>query len=160
MFVLPTGEGGADERFLLYGLERNPTVVELDGKKWNMQLRRLGVELPLTLHLIDFIKEDYANSPRAKSFASKVKVDAQGVDREMTIRMNKPLRYKGWTFYQKSFEQFPDGMEVSSFAVVFNRGRTIPYIGTFVTGFGMLWHFIGQLATFSRRQLAAKGAAA
>ena len=43
---------------------------------------------------------------------------------------------------------------------LFNRGRTIPYIGTFVTGFGMLWHFIGQLATFSRRQLAAKGAAA
>jgi len=104
------------------------------------------------------IKEDYDNTAgMARAFSSEIRLHTPGGgSREMTIRMNKPLRYKGWTVYQKSFEQPPNGPEVSSFAVVYNRGQYLPYYGTGITGVGLVVYYLLQLVDFSRRSRLAR----
>jgi len=142
---------------LLFGLERNATDLGL-GDDWKVKVQRQGVELPLKIELLDFIKEDYDNTAgMARAFSSEIRLHTPGGgSREMTIRMNKPLRYKGWTVYQKSFEQPPNGPEVSSFAVVYNRGQYLPYYGTGITGVGLVVYYLLQLVDFSRRSRLAR----
>lgn len=55
------------------------------------------------------------------------------------IEMNAPLRYKGYTFFQSSFDQNEQG-EATVLTVVENKGRLFPYIGTFVVALGLLLH--------------------
>jgi len=44
--------------------------------------------------------------------------------------MNKPLRYKGYTFFQSAYERDQSGEEITILAVVENKGRIFPYLGT------------------------------
>ena len=56
--------------------------------------------------------------------------------------MNEPLRFKDYTFYQASYQIDAMGREASTLAVVKNGGRLLPYIATFVTFFGLAYHFL------------------
>jgi hypothetical protein len=66
--------------------------------------------------------------------------------------MNKPFRYKDYTFFQSSYGIDSDGQEFSSFAVVKNAGRLVPYIASFLTTLGLIIHFIMQFLKFSRQR--------
>lgn len=100
--------------------------------------------LPFALELKDFRKEDHPGTGMAKGFSSDVIVHDSGIDREAQISMNQPLRYKGYTFYQSSFEQSADA-EMSVFSVVENKGRLVPYIATIIIAAGLLLHLIIRL---------------
>jgi hypothetical protein len=65
--------------------------------------------------------------------------------------MNEPLRYKGYTFYQSSFEQ-RDGIEVSVLNVVKNTGRFFPYLSCLVIFCGLLLHFILRVKKASNKE--------
>ena len=69
------------------------------------------------------------------------------MEREVLISMNEPFRYKGWTFFQASFQETGGGPEISTFAVTRNYGRLIPYVATGVVFVGLLIHFIIVLVT-------------
>ena len=60
--------------------------------------------------------------------------------------MNHPLRHAGYTFYQASYAIDATGRETSTLAVVHNRSRVVPYVGTVVVGLGLAVHFIQTLA--------------
>ena len=140
-------KGGADEdHVLLWGGDTENTVVDLDGKSYVFELRRIRYPLPATIQLVEFKKEMHPGSDMARSFSSKVIVKPeQGAERTVTISMNKPLRFQGFTFYQSSYNVTPEGRQASTFAVVKNFGRTMPYIATFATFLGMVIHFVGRL---------------
>ena len=53
--------------------------------------------------------------------------------------MNEPLRYKGYTFFQSSFIEGPEG-ETTVLAVVKNYGRLFPYISSIIMCIGLLFH--------------------
>ncbi|SVA41121.1 uncharacterized protein METZ01_LOCUS93975, partial [marine metagenome] len=55
------------------------------------------------------------------------------------IQMNEPLRYKGYTFFQSSFIEGPEG-ETTVLAVVKNYGRLFPYISSIIMCIGLLFH--------------------
>ncbi len=142
--------GPDDEKktLLLHGMEIRPTEIELGGVIYGFALRRLRHPLPLSIKLIDFVKEDHPGTSMASNYESTVEIDTGTMRRKVRIFMNNPLRYKDFTFFQSSFSINRDGTENSVFSVVENKGRLFPYISCAIIGFGLLFHFIVQLVRY------------
>lgn len=104
-------------------------------------LGRQTTPLPFSLTLKDFRKINYAGTNKAKEFESDLTIHDGDLSWPVTISMNQPLRYKGYTFYQSSFEQRPD-IDVTILSVVQNKGRAFPYIATLIIFLGLLTHLI------------------
>ena len=151
-------DGKESGRYLLWGRDPNPTALQTGPGMW-LGLRRMRVPLPATIQLVDFRRELYPGSPIAKSYESQVIVDAgDDLERNVLISMNKPLRLGNFTFYQSSFSSTPGGRESSTFSVVKNSARTLPYIATGATAFGMMLHFIIVLIRRLKRKPVAEAA--
>ncbi len=119
----------------------------------SLRFRRTYKPYALTLH--DFRFDKYIGTSKARNFSSDVRlVDRErGVDRDVRIWMNNPLRYRGETFYQSSFAGANEsGREVSVLAVVSNRGWMIPYVSCMLVAVGMCSHFGTNLLEFLQRR--------
>jgi ABC-type transport system involved in cytochrome c biogenesis permease subunit len=131
---------------LLYGQDPSPTAVKIDGKDVFFSLHKKKIMLPLAITLKDFVVKYYPNSTIPKSYESAVTIqDEGGVDRDVVISMNKPLRFKDYTFFQSSYYIAPDGSEYTILAVVKNAGRLLPYFSSFIIFLGMVIHFLKML---------------
>ena len=97
-------------------------------------------KLPFALHLDKFNKENYPGTETPKSYSSDVKIIEGATQWPTSIEMNKPLRYKGYTLYQSSFQATPDHV-ATILSVVENKGRLFPYFGAAIIGIGLLLHF-------------------
>lgn len=95
--------------------------------------------LPFSVQLNDFQKITYPGTNKAMEYSSAVTVVDDDVRWDALISMNEPLRYKGYTLYQSSFEQTPE-TELTILAVVENKGVLFPYIGTIIIAIGLLLH--------------------
>lgn len=143
---------GRPVRVLLAGASGGPAIVPAGDASYAFELRRRRFPLPATIRLLDFRREMHPGSSIAKSYSSQVEVRSDdGLDRPVLISMNKPLRLANYTFYQSSFQEFAGGREASTFAVVRNYGRTMPYVATGVTAVGMALHFLGILVLRLKR---------
>ncbi len=143
--IIPTT--GARQRILLYGRESIPTPVTVNGRSIFFSLRRKRLILPLSLTLLDFKVTLYPNSEIPKSYKSRVTIKSeQGLERDVVISMNKPLRYKDLTFFQSSYYTAPDGSEFTILAVVKNIGRLLPYISSLWIFLGLVIHFLMKLS--------------
>ncbi len=122
-------------------LEQAPIdqTVLWEKKIYIVQLRPVKTYLPFSIELIDFEKTNYPGTNKAKSFKSIVNIMEAHTKQRRVIRMNQPLRHKGYTFYQSSFIE-QKGQEMSVLAVVQNRGRAFPYIASLIMCFGLLLH--------------------
>lgn len=114
-----------------------PVAFSAGGHEYKMLFGKQQRELPFHIELHDFVKEDYPSTMMAKSYHSDVSVLDDGVHWASRIEMNAPLRYKGYTFYQSSFDQSGE-VEMTVLSVVENKGRIFPYIGTFVIALGLI----------------------
>jgi hypothetical protein len=136
---------------LLYGQDNAPTRVTVENRNFFFSIKRKTIPLPLYINLQDFTVKYYPNSTIPKSFESRVSIRAeQGLEREVVISMNKPLRFKNYAFFQSSYHIAPDGTEYTILAVVKNAGRLLPYYSSITIFLGMLIHFI--LMLFKRRK--------
>ncbi len=149
IFTVHTPDGGA-RRLLLFSGDPEPTTFEHNGDEITFSLRRKRYPLPMTVSLINFEKTFHPNTDIPRSFASLIEVDLQGVTRDVLIEMNRPFRYHGYTFYQASYADLDHGLHMSTFAIVLNYGRIIPYIATGLTFIGLAVHFLIEL--FRRRR--------
>jgi ABC-type transport system involved in cytochrome c biogenesis permease subunit len=138
--------------FGVVNVEGQNTVVDSDGKRWDLQLRSKRYYKPYSVTLIDTSREDYIGTSQVKDYRSIVRIydPAQKVDIRHHIWMNNPLRYSGETFYQ-SDHRFMDGRERSVLSVVQNTGWLIPYISCVIVGMGMFAHFWVVLVRFLKR---------
>ncbi len=138
---------GSDNDGTYLTLENVPKLPEItvDGDKYRFALRRQHRQLPFTVELLNFKKEMYPGTNLAKSYSSRVRIIDKDMTWESLISMNEPLRYKGYTLYQSSFIQTPQG-DMTVLAVVKNAGRAFPYISGLALSFGILIHL------FVRRQ--------
>lgn len=121
---------------LMEDIPKNPVFGTLE-----ISLKRKSQPLPFSITLKDFRKINYPGTDKAKEFESDLIIHDGKISWPATISMNKPLRYKGYTFYQSSFEQRPD-IEVTVLSVVQNVGRAFPYISTLIIFLGLLIHLI------------------
>ena len=137
---------GQSHILLLYGKDPHPTVVTVDNRELLFFLRKKKFQLPLSLTLVDFAVKFYPNSDIPKSYESRITIKTgKGVERDVTISMNKPLRYADLTLFQSSYYIAPDGTEYSILAVVKNVGRLLPYFSSFIIFLGLGIHFLVML---------------
>lgn len=127
---------------LLFSEDNQYLDLTINNKPYQMILRLKHYQLPFTLKLIDFKKEEHPGTETARSYQSLVEIQMGEAKREKLISMNEPLRYQDYTFYQSSFAVDQWGDESSVLAVVKNKGRWMPYISTFVTFLGLVIHFL------------------
>jgi hypothetical protein len=142
--------GSPDREILLYGLESKPLALTLGGERVYFQLRRRHYPLDFSLTLVDFVRTLHPGTDVAKSYESYADLHDGATTRRVKVWMNNPLRYKGYTFFQASFAIDREG-EHSTFAVVTNPGRLIPYISSLMVFGGMLLHFLLHFLGYVRR---------
>lgn len=128
--------------------------VAVDGKNYNVALRFKQTYRPFALHLKEFRFDRYIGTNTPKNYSSRVRlVDPEmNVDREVLIKMNDPLRYRGETFYQADFDKKTE--KTTYLQVVHNPGWQMPYISCAVVALGMLVHFGQHLLSFLRLRAA------
>jgi len=100
--------------------------------------RRIDMGFPISLQKFDI--DRYQGTRKAMEYKSVVSVP--DIDSHL-ISMNEPLKYKGLTIYQASFEEDPNsGQPVASvFSVNQDPGRWIKYFGSFIMSLGILLLF-------------------
>lgn len=149
--VNPSANTG--QTLLLYGEESTPTSVTVNNRVFAFSLRKQKIPLPLNITLVDFRMKLYPNSNIPKSYESTVAIKGEeGLERDVVISMNKPLRYKDLTFFQSSYYIAPDGSEYTILAVVKNFGRLLPYISSTIIFLGLLIHFLVMLLKRKKTQ--------
>jgi hypothetical protein len=129
----------------LFAGNDTPGTQRYSNRDYYFLLRLKRIILPLQLKLLDFKKTVYPGSDIPKSFASRVEIESGGLRREALISMNRPLRFRGYTFYQSSYAEDDQHGASSTFAVVRNAGRWLPYISSALVFLGLGLHFICQL---------------
>jgi hypothetical protein len=71
--------------------------------------------------------------------------------------MNEPLKYRGLTFYQASFQQDTDGTPIASIlSVNYDPGRWIKYLGSLILTLGTVLLFYNKRKA-ARASAPAKG---
>jgi len=149
--VTVSAAAGAGTRRVVYGGASEPVCIPCGADTLYCAVRRKPVPLPLALALIKFVKEDYAGTQMARQYRSTVRAKGSDIDREAVISMNKPFRYRHYTFYQSSYSQ-TGGRRSSTFAVVENRGKWLPYVAGFLLAAGLLLHFCTKLIIHIRKR--------
>ena len=139
---------------LLYGQENQAMVIPLDGKQVHMMLRLKHYPMNFALKLTDFIKNVHPGTDIPSSFESYADLKENDNSRPVKIWMNNPLRHGGYTFFQASYAQPQGAAEKSTFAVVTNPGRVMPYVSSLVVFAGLLLHFLIKLIPYVRRETA------
>ncbi len=106
-----------------------------------VDFRNKRLELGFSLTLNDFQIGRYQGTMRASSYKSQVTVsDKEGT---VPISMNEPLKHRGFTFYQASFQEDPatGRPTVSVLSVNRDPGRWLKYLGSFLTVLGIIIMF-------------------
>jgi ABC-type transport system involved in cytochrome c biogenesis permease subunit len=135
--------------------------VLVDGKEYQVTLRPKRIYKPYSVRLVDFRFDKFLGTDKAKNFSSDLHLTdpSRGVDREVKVWMNNPLRYAGDTFYQSGFDRDREtGAEITILQVVSNTGWMIPYVSCVMVAMGMLVHFGIVLLRFLKRRASKEGA--
>ncbi len=75
----------------------------------------------------------------AKSYTSTLMVTDGATSWPAIIRMNDPLRYRGYTLYQSGFDTSGD-KPYTVLVAVENKGRIFPYLATLIITLGLIFH--------------------
>jgi cytochrome c biogenesis protein ResB len=111
-------------------------------------VRRQRYQMPFTIRLEDFRKEDHPGMTMARAFESDVVKIQAGHAEEKLIQMNDPLRSEGLVLFQSSFGEAGDGRNFSQFSVVRNPSDHWPEYSAWVIGWGMALTFLARLWRF------------
>lgn len=127
---------------ILWGASLQPVIIRSEGKTYTVDLRRRKWDVPFAIHLKKFTRELHPGTMTPRAFESEV-VKIEGQDRrDILIRMNEPLRHRGYTFFQSSYFEDPrTGVFSSTLAVVRNPADQFPLVACVVITLGMLIHF-------------------
>jgi len=148
-------DSGRETETLLWGLQRHPLTVTVDGARFAIDLRKAQKPLPFAVRLNEFIHELHPRTSMPKVFMSKVTRIEHGTEQEARISMNQPLRHKGYTLYQSSWgppNAGPDTKLYSVLAVVQNPVDQLPMWATVVICFGILLQSLLRLFLYLRSE--------
>lgn len=149
---------GAITETILWGLAQMPFAITAGGKDYGINLEKRAYPLPFSIKLDEFIRELHPRTQMASNFESVVTKTENGVAQTHDIKMNEPLRHKGYTFYQASWgpsNAGPGTPLYSVLAVRRNPADKAPLYACIIITGGMVLHFsqrlIKHLRTENRR---------
>jgi hypothetical protein len=94
--------------------------------------------LPFAVALVDFRSARYPGSERAATYESLVRVDdPERGSSEHLIAMNRPLHYRGYTFFQSSYVDGEPAMTILSASRA--PGLPMVYAGSALVSLGIAW---------------------
>jgi cytochrome c biogenesis protein ResB len=133
-------------------MEQGLQTVTVGGTSYGVSLRFKRIYKPYSLYLHDFRFERYIGTETPKDFSSFVRLEdpERGVARDVRIWMNNPLRYRGETLYQASWDRATE--EGTVLQVVENRGWMVPYVACMIVAIGLLGQFLLHLLEFLRKR--------
>ncbi len=134
--------------------ERIPYTVSVDDKDYAIQLVRERMKVPFDVQLDEFIFEKYAGISTARNYQSNITKIEGDSEEEIEIKMNEPLRHRGYTFFQASFgpaNAGPTEELYSVFAIVKNPSDHWPLYSLIVVGTGLLTHLLLKLSEHLKR---------
>jgi cytochrome c-type biogenesis protein CcsB len=144
------------------GMPGEPRQVSLGSKEILLSYGSVSRKLPFSLALDDFILERYPGSESPSSFESLVTLQDQerGLTASHRVYMNHILSYRGYRFYQSSYDTDEKGTVLSV-----NRdrlGTAVTYTGYAMLFLGILLSLFNPSSRFRKlgRQLAETGRAA
>ena len=130
-----------------------PAEVRIGREPLIVDYRPAQLELPVVVKLLDFRKTTYPGTDMPEAFEADVEMtDPQrGVILMRTIKMNQPLRYRGYSFFQASYVEGPT--ETTVLAVRKDPGTPLVYAGFMIVIAGIVSLFV------TRRKATAAAAA-
>ncbi len=144
---------------MLWGGEKQPWVFEIGDELYCMGIRHRKTELPFSLRLEKFTREFYPRTNKPRFFASEVVYFTKDWEQRAVIRMNEPLRYKGFTLYQASWgtaDDNPSSPVFSVLAVTKNPAEKIPLYSCIIISIGLLIHFTQKIFRFLKHSRGAQ----
>jgi hypothetical protein len=121
------------------GVTNDPKQLSVGGLDFYLQFGSLPVELPFAIRLNDFVAEKYPGTENSyASFMSKITVEDEDVF-DYDIYMNHVLDYKGYRFFQASFNPDEKGTILSV---------NHDWWGTFLTYAGYMLLYISMIGIF------------
>lgn len=134
-----------------YTIEKGAQTVRSGTKEYRVALRFKRTYKPYSVYLSQFRFERYAGTDKPKDYSSFVRVDdpERGIVRDVRIWMNNPLRYRGDTLYQSSFDAETEKGTVLQ--VVDNKVWMAPYVACMIVAVGMLGQFLLGLFGFIQK---------
>jgi ABC-type transport system involved in cytochrome c biogenesis permease subunit len=151
-FVTLTGKGQTFGPYLLTVMTRQPQVVEVGGRRYEVSLRFERDYKPYSLYLKKFSFDRYTGTNVPKNYSSDVKLidPAHNEERDVRIWMNHPLRYRGETFFQADFDKNTE--KTTILQVVRNPAAPLPYVAIAIALVGLVVHFGIILTSFLARR--------
>lgn len=116
--------------------------IKINNNKINIKLEKNIELLPFNIYLENFKKINYNGSKLAKSFESDVVITDKNIKWKYNIKMNHPLRYKNYIFYQSSFIE--DEKKSTILYVVNNSKINYIYLSCFIILTGFIIHIINR----------------
>lgn len=155
-YATVAAEDGSSQQGILWGLARAPWTVNVNGDDYLIDLRHKRYPVPFTIALEKFTRELHPGTSMAASFSSDVKqIEPNGSTRDVHIRMNEPLRDRGYTFFQASWgpsNAGPGDRLFSTLAVVKNPADQWPLYSCYIISLGLLIHFGQKMLTYIKRE--------
>ncbi|MBT0810345.1 cytochrome c biogenesis protein CcsA [Litoribacter ruber] len=124
--------------FKLTSLKPNWHSFEHDGQEFSLTYGPKAISFPFELYLNAFELDRYPGSQSPASYASEVMVRDNGDEFPYRIFMNNVLDYRGYRFYQSSYDTDEMGTVLSV-----NQDRP----GTYLTYFGYFLMTLGMFMT-------------
>jgi len=145
---------GGQSKSILYFASHNalntPAELKLNNISTSVSFGAKVIQLPFSLQLEKFNLERYPGSNSPSSFESKVmlKDNDAGIQREQRIFMNNVLKYKGYRFYQSSYDTDEQG---TIFSVNHDYwGSLITYLGYLMLAIGIVFSIINKNSRFRK----------
>ena len=147
-------DGLKPQRGLLWGLQKHPWTVEVNGVKWFLDLRAQVFDLPFDLRLEKFRKEDHPGIDSPRHFSSDVVKLEEGIEQSFHISMNEPLRQGGFMFSQNNWGPQPGqppGPTYTVLEVSSNPADRWQMYAFILIGVGLGWHFLHKMLAFFKK---------
>jgi ABC-type transport system involved in cytochrome c biogenesis permease subunit len=127
-------------------------VARVGEQDYQLYLRSQRNYRPYEVELLDVSRTNYVGSATPRDYRSRIIIrePSAGTSEEFTLWMNNPLRYRGETFYQTSYQELPGGKEATTLSVVRNKGWMLPYIACMIVSFGMFAQFWQTVTRYLR----------
>lgn len=137
-----------DGKYLTFDKFPKPPQIEITGTEphiYTIAIERKKRELPFSISLQKFKQEFHPGTDMARAYQSNIIVKDGDTSWPALIEMNEPLRHRGYTFYQSSFD-ISGAKPYTVLTVVENKGRIFPYISTLIIAIGLILHLVIRLS--------------
>ena len=145
-----SGTKGADGKYLTFDKFPKPPRINIGNRTYTIVIERAKRALPFQITLEKFTEDTHPGTAMARAFTSEIIVTDGADSWPAQIVMNDPLRYRGYTMYQSSFDT-QGNKTVSVLSVVENRGRLFPYIASLLIAIGLIFHLIVRIRQLRTR---------